>query len=229
MKILVIDDDRELRALIGFALRQAGYLVLEAGDGEQGLMIAERESPDLLILDINLPGLSGFEVCRRLRVVSQTPVLMLSVRAGEDDQVTGLDVGADDYLVKPFSPRSLLARVRALLRRSADGAAALRHAGDLVLDPDLLTVRRADRPAVTLTPLEFRLLQALAAQPGRTVAADKLVHAVWGSRLGPDRQQLKQLVHRLRQKIEDDPAEPRIVRTIAGVGYRLAPQDESSA
>jgi DNA-binding response OmpR family regulator len=226
MKVLICDDERELRALIGFALRQAGYLVIEAPDGERALELVKSEQPNLVILDINLPGMDGFEVCRRVRGLSQAPVMMLSVRAGEDDQVQGLDVGADDYLVKPFSPRTLLARVRALLRRHGSERPATLETGILLLDPDVLTVSLRGASPLTLTPLEFRLLQGLVAQEGRTISAEKLVTHVWGSRIGPDRQQLKQLVHRLRQKIEVDPAEPTLVRTVAGVGYRLVASEE---
>jgi DNA-binding response OmpR family regulator len=137
-----------------------------------------------------------------------------------------LDVGADDYLVKPFSPRTLLARVRALLRRHGSERPASLETGILLLDPDALTVSLRGAAPLALTPLEFRLLHGLVAQEGRTISAETLVTHVWGSRIGPDRQQLKQLVHRLRQKIEVDPAEPTLVRTVAGVGYRLVASEE---
>lgn len=222
MKILVVDDDHELRNLIGYALRQSGFLVVEAADGEQGLVLFRGEGPNLVILDVNLPGIDGFEVCRRIRRIGSTPVLLLTVRGGEDDVVVGLDAGADDYLVKPFSPRMLLARLRALLRRHGAAAPATLRAGILLLDPDTLTVKVAESAPVTLTPLEFRLLQGLVAHDGRTASAENLITHVWGRRMGPDRHQLKQLVHRLRQKIEGDPASPRLVLTVPGVGYKLA-------
>jgi DNA-binding response OmpR family regulator len=223
MKILVVDDDRELLELIAYALRQAGYLVLEAPDGPRALGTFRDEGADLVILDVNLPHLDGFEVLRRLRAESRVPVMMLTVRGAEEDQVRGLDLGADDYLTKPFSPRTLLARVRALLRRAGMEKPASLEAGDLVLDPDPQTVRVAGGGAVRLTGLEFRLLQLMVASAGRALPADRLVRHVWGYRGEGDRTQLKQLVHRLRRKIEPDPASPRYLVTAPGIGYLLRP------
>lgn len=228
MKILAVDDDRELLNLISFALRQNGYLVIEASNGNEALSAFEREQPDLVILDVNLPGLSGFDICRRIREQADTPIMMLTVRSSEEDEVKGLDLGADDYLTKPFSPRTLLARVRALLRRAeVDRPAPSLNAGDLTLDVERQTVSvRGDAP-VRLTNLEFRLLQYLIANAGHTLTFDRLTNHVWGYRGVGDRQLLKQLVHRLRQKIERNPAEPQYVVTIAGIGYMLqATQDE---
>jgi DNA-binding response OmpR family regulator len=221
VKILVVDDDRELRELIGFALRQAGYRVVEAGDGPSAVQQHAVEQPDLVILDVNMPGFDGFEVCRRIRAVATTPVMMLTVRGEEADQVRGLDLGADDYLTKPFSPRTLLARVRAHLRRGGVDKPAPLGAGAIVLDPDLQTVRVGDAEPARLTNLEFRLLQLMVASPNRTVPPERLLRHVWGARSTEDRQLLKQLVHRVRQKIETDPAEPRYLKTVSGVGYRL--------
>jgi DNA-binding response OmpR family regulator len=221
VKILVVDDDRELRELIGFALRQAGYQVVEAGDGPTAVQRHAAETPDLVILDINLPGYDGFEVCKKIRAESKTPVMMLTVRGEEADQVRGLDLGADDYLTKPFSPRTLLARVRALLRRGGVERPASMGAGAIVLDPDLQTVSVAGGAPSRLTNLEFRLLQLMVANPDRTVPPERLLRHVWGTRSSEDRQLLKQLVHRVRQKIEADPAEPRYLKTVSGVGYRL--------
>ena len=226
MKILVVDDDLELRGLISYALRQAGYLVVEAGDGVAALEVFEREEPALVILDVNMPRLSGLEVCRRLRETSSVPVMMLTVRAGEEDQVQALDLGADDYLTKPFSPRSLLARVRALLRRAGAEKPAPLAAGDFTLDLETQAVTLAGKPSARLTRLEFRLLQILLANAGHTLPAERLLSHVWGSRGGGDRQLLKQLVHRLRQKIEADAAEPRYLVTVSGIGYALRPAGE---
>jgi DNA-binding response OmpR family regulator len=223
MKVLIVDDDLDLLGLVSYALRQAGYLTLEAVDGEAALSTCERERPDLVILDVNLPRLSGFEVLARLRARSRVPVMMLTVRAAEEDVVRGLDLGADDYLAKPFSPRTLLARVRALLRRAGQERPAELAAGDLALDLEQQLVRVRGGRAVRLTPLEARLLQLLLANAGRTLAADRLLAHVWGHRGEGDRQLLKQLVHRLRQKLEDDPAAPRYLLTESGVGYRLEP------
>lgn len=230
MKVLVVDDDPELLPLLAFALRQGGWLVVEAASGEQALAAFGAERPDLVVLDVNLPGIDGFEVLRRLRADGATaPVLMLTVRGDEEDVVRGLDLGADDYLSKPFSPRTLLARVRALLRRAGPAAAREVTAGALALDPERATVRVAGRAPVKLTPLEYRLLQLLAAHAGEPVPADRIVHHVWGARLQGDREALKQLVHRLRKKLEDDPAAPRLLVTEPGLGYRLAVPEVSGA
>lgn len=224
MKILVVDDDLELLRLIAFALRQAGYMVLEAQDGPSALAVFERERPDLVVLDVNLPRLNGFEVLKKIRTVSEgLPVMMLTVRTGEEDQVRGLDLGADDYLGKPFSPRTLLARVRALLRRAGVDRPAPLTAGDLLLDLETQTVRVKGGDPVRLTNLEVRLLQLLLANGGHTLPLERLTSHVWGYRGLGDRQLLKQLVHRLRRKIEIDPASPRYLVTVSGVGYALNP------
>jgi DNA-binding response OmpR family regulator len=219
VKILVVDDDIELRNLIAFALRQAGYLVVEAGDGPRAIAEFAGEKPDLVVLDVNLPQLSGFEVLKRIRAESKTPVMMLTVRASEEDQVQGLDLGADDYLAKPFSPRTLLARIRAMLRRSGLERSARVESGDLVLDPERQSVVVKGGSPVRLTGLEFRLLQFLLANAGHALPTERLTSHVWGDRGTGDRQLLKQLVHRLRQKIEEDPADPRYLTTVSGVGY----------
>jgi len=228
MKILVVDDDLELLRLIAFALRQAGYLVLEAQDGPSALALFERERPDLVVLDVNLPRLNGFEVLKKIRAASgTTPVMMLTVRTTEEDQVRGLDLGADDYLGKPFSPRTLLARVRALLRRVGVERPAPLTSGDLVLDLETQSVRVRGGEWVRLTNLETRLLQLLLANGGHTLPLERLTSHVWGYRGLGDRQLLKQLVHRLRRKIEDDPTSPRYLVTVSGVGYALHPAAES--
>ena len=229
MKILVVDDDLELLRLIAFSLRQAGYLVLEAQDGPSAIAAFERERPDLAILDVNLPRMSGFDILKRLRSEgTATPVMMLTVRSSEEDQVRGLDLGADDYLTKPFSPRTLLARVRAMLRRSGQDRPAPLSAGDLTVDTERQSVSVGGARQVRLTNLEARLLQLLLANGGRTVPLERLTSHVWGSRGLGDRQLLKQLVHRLRRKIEDDPAEPRYLLTVSGVGYSLNPSPGKS-
>jgi len=229
VKILVVDDDLELSSLIGYALRQAGYLVVEAGDGVTALETFERESPALVILDVNLPRLSGLEVCRRIRSASRTPIMMLTVKNAEEDQVQALDLGADDYLTKPFSPRTLLARVRALLRRAGEEKPMPLAAGDFSLDLEQQAVTVNGGEPVRLTRLELRLLQILLANAGHTLPAERLLAHVWGSRGSGDRQLLKQLVHRLRQKIETDAAEPRYLMTVSGVGYTLRAKGEGEA
>ena len=223
MKILVVDDDTELRELIGFALRQAGYMVIMAADGMEALRLFDVEQPDIVILDVNLPQMSGFEVCRRIRATATTPIMLLTVRSSEEDQVQGLDLGADDYLTKPFSPRTLLARVRALLRRAEIERPAPQSAGDLQLDIEQQSVSVRGGSPIRLTNLEFRLLQYLLVNAEHTIPAERLTTHVWGYRGIGDRQLLKQLVHRLRQKIEQQPTEPQYLVTVAGTGYTLQP------
>ena len=220
MKVLVADDDGDLRELIAFTLSQAGYLVLKAADGPAALATFAGESPDLVVLDINMPGASGFDVCASIRQRSRVPVLMLTVRGEEEDLVRALELGADDYLTKPFSPRTLLARIKALLRRAGMENTAPLAAGRVHLDLAEHTVRIGDGAAVRLTKLELRLLQLLVANAGHTVNSERLLVQVWGHRSGGDRQLLKQLVHRLRQKIEPDPSAPALLRT-AAAGYKL--------
>ncbi|GMU65147.1 MAG: DNA-binding response regulator [Acidobacteriota bacterium] len=223
MKLLIVDDDADLRAILGFALRDAGFVVVEAAGAAAALERAEAELPDLVVLDLNLGRDDGLEVLPQLRARegNPRPVLVLSVRAAEEDVVRALDLGADDYLTKPFSPRTLLARVRALLRRAGGSAPDLLVAGDLRLDLERRSLEVGARPAVRLTPLEARLVQFLIARAGETVPTERLLVHIWGGRGEGDRQLLKQLVHRLRQKIEPDPAAPRYVVTEAGEGYRL--------
>lgn len=223
MKLLIVDDDADLRAILGFALRDAGFVVVEAAGAAAALERAEAELPDLVVLDLNLGRDDGFELLPRLRARegNPRPVLVLSVRSAEEDVVRALDLGADDYLTKPFSPRTLLARVRALLRRAGGSAPELLVAGDLRLDLERRALQVGARAPVRLTPLEARLVQFLIARAGETVPSERLLVHIWGGRGEGDRQLLKQLVHRLRQKIEPDPAAPRHVVTDAGEGYRL--------
>jgi DNA-binding response OmpR family regulator len=221
MKILIADDDRDLLGLIAFTLTQAGYLVVKANDGPSAIHAFKGESPDLAVLDINMPGASGFQVCEAIRSQSRIPVMMLTVRGEEEDLIKALDLGADDYLTKPFSPRTLLARIKALLRRAGIENAAPVSVGRLSLDAEEHTVRIDGGEVVRLTKLELRLLQMLLANVGRTVSSDRLLVQVWGHRNSGDRQLLKQLVHRLRHKIEADPANPQLLQTSAGSGYKL--------
>ena len=221
MKILIADDDRDLLGLIAFTLTQAGYLVVKASDGPSAIHTFKGESPDLAVLDINMPGASGFQVCEAIRSQSRIPIMMLTVRGEEEDLIKALDLGADDYLTKPFSPRTLLARIKALLRRAGIENAAPVSVGRLLLDAEEHTVRIDGGDIVRLTKLELRLLQMLLANVGRTVSSDRLLIQVWGHRNSGDRQLLKQLVHRLRHKIEADPANPQLLQTSAGSGYKL--------
>ena len=222
MKVLVVDDDRDLRELIGFALTQSGFLVVKAADGPSAVRMFDAEGPDLVVLDINMPGASGFQVCEAIRARSAVPIMMLTVRSEEEDLIKALDLGADDYLTKPFSPKTLLARIKALLRRAGmESSSAPLTAGQIALNVEEHTASIGGGAAVRLTKLELRLLQMLLANAGRTVGSDRLLVHVWGHRNSGDRQLLKQLVHRLRQKIEVDPALPRYLQTAAGAGYKL--------
>ena len=221
MKILIADDDSDLLGLIGFTLTQAGYLVVKAADGPTAIRGFEAEQPDIIVLDINMPGASGFQVCEAVRQKSRVPIMMLTARGEEEDLVRALELGADDYLTKPFSPRTLLARVKALLRRAGVDTATPLAAGRIKLDVDEHTVQVAEGEPIRLTKLELRLLQMLLANSGHTVSSDRLLMQVWGHRGAGDRQLLKQLVHRLRHKIEVDPALPQLLQTAPGAGYRL--------
>lgn len=222
MKILIADDDLELLALIGFTLTQSGFAVVKAGDGITALRVFSQEAPDLVLLDINMPGASGFDVCARIREQSRVPVMMLTARGEEEDLVKALELGADDYLNKPFSPRTLIARVKALLRRAGlEANAAPVSAGRIKLNIDEHTVQVGIDDPVRLTKLETRLLQMLLANAGHTVSSDRLLMQVWGHKGAGDRQLLKQLVHRVRQKIEVDPAVPQLLQTVSGAGYKL--------
>jgi DNA-binding response OmpR family regulator len=221
MKILIADDDQDLLALIGFTLSQAGYMVAKASDGAAAIKSFETESPDLVLLDINMPHASGFQVCAAIRSKSRVPVMMLTVRGEEEDLVKAIELGADDYLNKPFSPRTLLARIKALLRRAGMENTAPLAAGRVKLDADEHTVQIGSQAAVRLTKLELRLLQMLLANAGHTVSSDRLLMQVWGHKGAGDRQLLKQLVHRVRQKIEVDPSNPQLLQTAASAGYKL--------
>jgi DNA-binding response OmpR family regulator len=223
VKILLVDDDPDLLAVTSFALQQAGFLVVKAEDGVEALTAFQREQPDLAVLDINLPRMNGFDLARQLRERSRIPLIMLTARSEEEDVVKALSLGADDYLSKPFSPKILLARVKALLRRVGIEAEETVALGNLSLDVAELTLSGLERGVVRLTPLETRFLQLLIAQAGRTVSTDRLLVHVWGNRAGGNRQLLKQLVHRLRQKVEADPSEPKLIRTMPNAGYSIDP------
>jgi DNA-binding response OmpR family regulator len=219
--VLVVDDDPALRAMVANYLVDQNVRVSTASDGREMARVLAAGGVDLLILDLKLGNENGLEIVRALRAESDLPIIVLTGQhLDEIDRVVGLELGADDYLTKPFSPRTLLARIKALLRRAGMESSAPLAAGRVTLDPDEHTVRIGKGAAVHLTKLELRLLQMLLANAGRTVGSDRLLVQVWGHRSGGDRQLLKQLVHRLRQKIEPDPAAPALLRT-AAAGYKL--------
>lgn len=223
-KVLVVDDDRDLLKLLELGLEEEGFQVLTALDGSEGLRTAFRAHPDLVILDIMLPGMDGWETCRRLRELSDVPIIMLTAKARDVDVVKGLSIGADDYVVKPFGVAELVARVRACLRRaeSADSGpkSAVLVSGDLMIDfaRHRVTVRGE---LVDLTPTEFRLLSHLARNSGRVVPHRTLLKEVWGPEYGDELDYLRLYVSYLRRKVEKDPANPEIIKTAWGVGYYL--------
>jgi DNA-binding response OmpR family regulator len=221
-RILVVDDDDKTVASVRLYLEHAGFEVATAGDGPSALKMARATpAPDLVVLDLMLPGLDGMEVCRRLREESAVPIIMLTARSSEEDRLVGLDLGADDYVVKPFSPRELAARVRAVLRRSlADADGPPIRVGALVIDPAKHEVQLAGA-RVALTPREFRLLEVLAKAPGRVFTRAELVERAFGAESEALDRTIDAHVVNLRRKIEADPSRPTLVETVFGVGYRL--------
>lgn len=223
MRILVVDDDVELVGLLQFALANAGYEVVTAFDGAQALEQFAAHAPELVVLDVNLPRLDGFEVLEALRRDSAVPVMMLTVRAGEEDEVRGLDLGADDYLRKPFSPRALLARVRALLRRGGDGdEEPVLADGPLSVDALRSEVSIANGGSARLSTLELRLLRLLLGHQGRPVDPQRIIGFVWSDRDAADRDALKQLVHRLRHKLAGIGGAGEWIRHVPNAGYAFS-------
>lgn len=220
--ILVVEDEVKIARLVRDYLERAGYRVLVAQRGDEGLALARTERPDLIVLDLMLPGLDGLDLCRKVRHNSQVPIIMLTARAEEADRLLGLELGADDYVTKPFSPRELVARVRAVLRRVRGGepAAELLRVGDLALDMAGHTVALDGRP-VELTPTEFALLAAMMRAPGRVFSRLQLLEQVQGEAYEGYERTIDAHIKNLRQKIEADPKNPRYVATVYGVGYKL--------
>jgi DNA-binding response OmpR family regulator len=224
-KILVVDDESNIREVVGLYLRRDGHSVVTAADGEEALKLYRQTQPDLVVLDLMLPKVSGLEVCRRIQSDRRVPVVMLTARGEEEDRIVGLGIGADDYVVKPFSPRELAARVEAVLRRinearSGAGAERLMIFGDLRIDPNAREVVIRDSP-VTLTAREFDLLHHMASHPKRVFTRDQLMETVWGFSFAGDTSTVTVHIRRLREKIEPDPARPRYLQTVWGVGYRF--------
>ena len=222
--ILLVDDEDAVQKLLTFPLEREGFHVLQARDGEDALRQFGRERVDLVVLDLMLPKLDGLEVCRRLRAQSTVPIIMLTARDDELDKVVGLELGADDYITKPFSIREFRSRIRALLRRSALGSQAdgrdVIGVNGLVLDLSTRTVEVEGRP-VELTYVEFELLRTMAARPGRVFTRQSLLEALWGDYAYREPRTIDVHVRHLREKLEDDPREPAFIQTVRGVGYRL--------
>jgi len=217
-KILVVDDDDALREMVGLVLSSSGYQPIFASDGLSAVEIFRENNPDLVLLDIMLPGQSGIDVCNQIRAVSGVPIIMLTAKGDTEDVVVGLEAGADDYVVKPHNGAELVARVRARLRPLTDDAAVV-VIGPLTLDPKSFEVKRGDSP-VSLTPLEFKLLHTLASKPQQVFSREMLLEQVWGYQYKADTRLVNVHVQRLRSKVEDDPENPKIVMTVRGHGYR---------
>jgi DNA-binding response OmpR family regulator len=224
-KILVVDDEPNIPEVVSLYLRRDGHSVISAADGEEALRLYRQSQPDLVVLDLMLPKVSGLEVCRRIQADERVPVVMLTARGEEEDRIVGLGIGADDYVVKPFSPRELAARVEAVLRRvneAQTGASVdkLMDFDDLRIDPNTREVTIRDTP-VTLTAREFDLLHHMASHPRRVYTRDELMETVWGYAFAGDTSTVTVHMRRLREKIEPDPAHPRYLQTVWGVGYRF--------
>jgi two-component system, OmpR family, KDP operon response regulator KdpE len=219
--ILVADDEPQIRRVLKSTLSSQGYVILEAKTGEEAIEAVRKEKPDLVLLDVNMPGMGGIEACREIRRSSEAPIIMLTVRNAEKDKVLALDAGADDYVVKPFGIEELLARIRAALRRYAPGDALPPFVSkDLTLDFESrrLLVRGEE---VHLTPKEFDVLRHLIANQGKPLTHRRLLQSVWGPDYGEETENLRVVINQLRKKIESDPAHPKYIRTEPWVGYRF--------
>ncbi|PCN49392.1 DNA-binding response regulator [Curtobacterium sp. 'Ferrero'] len=217
-RILVVDDDQALAEMIGIVLRSEGFEPDFSADGTGAMDAFRATEPDLVLLDVMLPGIDGIEVCKRIRAESGTPIIMLTAKSDTADVVAGLENGADDYVVKPFNPKELVARIRTRLRPTSSDSTVL-HVGDLTVDVPGHEVRRGDA-VIALTPLEFDLLRALAEKPNQVFTREMLLEQVWGYHYKADTRLVNVHVQRLRAKIEHDPDNPKIVTTVRGVGYR---------
>ncbi|MDR7521850.1 MAG: response regulator transcription factor [Armatimonadota bacterium] len=220
--ILVVDDEPEITDVVRRYLEQDGYRVISAADGRAALAAFQREKPHLVLLDLMLPEVDGWEVARRIRAAGSTPIIMLTARGDEVDRLVGLGLGADDYITKPFSPREVVARVRAVLRRtSGETAPEVLAVGDLTIDLARMEVRRGEE-AINLTATEFRLLAALARAPGRVFTRLQLIDLVYGHAFEGYDRTIDAHIKNLRQKLEPEPHRPRYILTVHGAGYRLA-------
>ena len=221
-RILIVDDEPKIVRLVADYLADAGFAVSTARSGDEALMRVRTEAPDLVVLDLGLPGLDGLDVTRALRRNGELPIIMLTARDDETDRIIGLELGADDYVTKPFSPRELVARVRAVLRRHAGGGEREQlRSGDLRLDVPRMRVTRGDE-AVELTATEFALLAAMARQPGRVFTRSQLLDAIHGVAFEAYERAIDAHVKNIRRKLEPEPRSPRYLLTVHGVGYRLA-------
>ncbi|RWZ68554.1 response regulator transcription factor [Labedella populi] len=225
-RILVVDDDTALAEMIGIVLRTEGFDTVFCADGALAVETFQREKPDLVLLDLMLPGMDGIEICSLIRQESGVPIIMLTAKSDTADIVGGLESGADDYIVKPFNPKELVARIRTRLRPAAESASDIVRIGDLTLDVAAHEVMRAAE-RISLTPLEFDLLLTLASKPQQVFTREMLLEQVWGYHYKADTRLVNVHVQRLRAKVEVDPDNPRIVMTVRGVGYRAGATDSA--
>ncbi len=221
--VLIIDDDAKLVELLQLYFEKDGFVVFTANDGLTALKTAREKEPDILVLDLMLPGMDGWDICRALRRDSEVPILMLTARAEESDRLVGLEIGADDYVTKPFSPKEVVARVKAILRRTKRTAAKVESVrlGDVVIDLKQYQVTKGGQP-VELTPTEFKMLELLAANPGRVFSRLQIVEQAQGYSFEGYERTIDAHIKNLRRKIEDNPREPVYIQTVYGVGYRMA-------
>ena len=221
--VLIIDDDAKLVELLQLYFEKDGFVVFTANDGLTALKTAREKEPDILVLDLMLPGMDGWDICRALRRDSEVPILMLTARAEESDRLVGLEIGADDYVTKPFSPKEVVARVKAILRRTNRTAAKAESVrlGDVVIDLKQYQVTKGGQP-VELTPTEFKMLELLAANPGRVFSRLQIVEQAQGYSFEGYERTIDAHIKNLRRKIEDNPREPVYIQTVYGVGYRMA-------
>jgi two-component system KDP operon response regulator KdpE len=222
--ILIVDDEPQIRRVMRTTLSSNGYTVIDARSGEEAMEIMRKDRPELVLLDVNMPGIGGLEVCREIRDQSDVAIIMLTVRNTEHDKVLALDAGADDYVVKPFSIEELLARIRAALRRTSSGEPVANYVStDLEIDFERRKVLVQGRP-VRLTPKEFELLRHLVTSEGKPLEHRRLLQAVWGPDYGNETEYLRVFINQLRKKIEPDPAHPKYIHTDPWVGYRFEPE-----
>jgi two-component system, OmpR family, response regulator MtrA len=221
-RVLIVDDDTALAEMLGIVLRNEGYEPMLCPDGDRALAAFREHKPDLVLLDLMLPGMDGIDVCRQIRAESGVPIVMLTAKTDTVDVVVGLESGADDYIVKPFKPKELVARMRARLRRIDEPPAEALSIGDVTIDVPGHSVSRDGTP-IALTPLEFDLLVALARKPRQVFTREVLLEQVWGYRHAADTRLVNVHVQRLRSKVERDPEHPEIVLTVRGVGYKAGP------
>jgi DNA-binding response OmpR family regulator len=221
--VLVVDDDKHILRMMQLVLEMEGYKVINAVDGESALEIFETQSPELVLLDIKIPGIDGYTVCRRIREFSQVPIIMITAKGEVEEKAEGLDAGADDYITKPFSVRELMARIKAVLRRTRsweDESESVFHSGDLVVDFTRHTVKLCGKE-ISLSATERRLLRYLTRHAGQVVTPDQIIEAVWGGRHIGEHHILRVNIARLRKKLEDSPRKPKFIATRVGMGYEF--------